>query len=242
MSKARDLGEKFLVSPVKEVAYEIRFPPYLRIPYEIYKFQEKIRDQLPTVLKSAEFALASSGMVNPQMDMKWAFEDTVENLRVSVDINALAVVSRKHRSFDDFFPKIKQMTDLFCASYGIDSFSRVGLRYVNEIPLGERPADLFNTLFVPSWNTTRIRPENILGAEFVARQARGTAFLTLRNAFRAQPPLTSYIIDIDAYAEGAPIPKDRLYNIVNDLHNAAITEFHENVTDALIDRLRKGIL
>ncbi len=43
----RNLEEIFPKSPLKEVAFEIRFPVNLSIDGEIYKYQEKIKKELP---------------------------------------------------------------------------------------------------------------------------------------------------------------------------------------------------
>jgi uncharacterized protein (TIGR04255 family) len=237
----RDLNEKFPRPPVKEVAFEIRFAPDLRIPNEIYRYQELIRKDLPRVGKVTEFTFGAGGAFPGFTAGPWVFEDNDENFQVKVAVNSLAILSRKHKSFEKFEPQAKWLTTTFVDTYKISAIERVGLRYINDIPLGEDPASDLRTYFVSPIDTKRFRYEDLIGMTLELRRRKSARFVTLRVSFQSDKQTGHrYGIDIDSYHEGSPIPTQDLFTIVGELHRNILQEFHDNITEAFVERLRKG--
>ncbi len=236
----RDLDEKFPNPPLREVAYEVRFTPDLRIPYGIHRFQKEIRNQLPIIGRTADFVIGAQGVGTSPVESAWQFEDDEENLLVKVRANSLGIVTRKHRTFEVFYPHIERITSLFTGLYEVQSVNRVGFRYINDIRLGDSPRDELERFFVPAFNASRVSYENIVSTATNLRERRGDRFLTLRTQLSngAQGDF-HYLLDIDAYHEGQ-VKVELLPKVVNDLHKIAIKEFHANITDAFIEKLRKG--
>ena len=237
---ARDLAEKFPNPPVKEVAYEIRFPPDLRILAELYRYQQTIKDKLPKVGKVHGFEISLPGGIPSYLEGPWLFEDSEDNLQAKITMNSFAVTSRKHKTFDRFYPQLKDLTERFIKTYSIPSITRVGLRYINDITLGSDSIGELSRFFVSPFDHARIRYEDLVSASAEIRRKKGDSFLTLRVSFHQdQEGKTHYVIDTDSYFE-RNLPVGDLFRIVETLHDNAIREFHDNITDAYVERLRKG--
>jgi hypothetical protein len=55
-----ELGEVFPANPIREVDFEIRFTPRLRIQAEMWRFQEGVMSEYPDV------GLAGCGKIDPR--------------------------------------------------------------------------------------------------------------------------------------------------------------------------------
>ncbi len=236
----RDLTEKFPNPPLREVAFEIRFTPDLVIPQEIYRYQGKIKHQLPKLGKTTAFSIGPQGLEIPAPEANWMFEDDEDNIRVTVRPHILGITSKKHKSFDDFLPQIRDLTTLFTEEFGIRALKRVGLRYINDIRLRDDPIADLKSWFVASFNPKQVKPDDIVQFSQDARQRRGEKFLTLRTQlYPDSQGAYHFILDIDSYFEGK-LKVERLFKVVEELHEMTIREFHDNITDEFVDRLRRG--
>src|SRR5258706_1593333 len=75
---ADELGEIFPNSPLREVAFEIRFPPRLRVPAEIWRLQDQLVHKYPEVGK--ETTIQAAGAVTDVA----VFQNPAENRLIKV--------------------------------------------------------------------------------------------------------------------------------------------------------------
>lgn len=112
-----------------KVICQIRFPPLLSIDRNIDLFQEKIRINYPKYVMEQ---IVPIGVANPpgaghiflSTDEKWSF---------NISTGAISLTTNDYRDWDDFERRFFELFNIFCDLFNIDTFSRIGLRYINAI-------------------------------------------------------------------------------------------------------------
>jgi uncharacterized protein (TIGR04255 family) len=131
------LDEVFPHPPIREVAFEIRFAPRLRVNAELWRIQEELVKDYPlvgmeTVLQSNGSALAVNIFQNA---------DAARAIKVSQE--NFVVAYTKYTRFEDFKEEVLHRTKQFCAKFDVSELARIGLRFVNNIviPRAAKPSD-----------------------------------------------------------------------------------------------------
>ncbi len=239
MKASRNLSEKFPSPPLREVAFEIRFPALLRIENEIYRFQDEIRDDFPVVAKSFSGPVPSSEGLMVPMASVWEFNNEDLQLRLRVKTNSLGLISTKYKSFDVFQPAIKDCIEKFLATYEIPYVNRIGLRYIDDYVFKGDPHEEYGRFFVPTFNKDKIALEDVINHRTEIRRRVGVGFLTLRAAFMQVEDAYHYVLDTDSYFENAHVEATKIIEVLDELHQSALSEFHAYVTDDFVEYLRK---
>lgn len=224
----RNFDEIFPKSPLKEVAFEIRFPVNLSIEGEIYKFQEKIKKELP-VFREGEI-----------LGTKLIFREFEKSNEIKLRVlrNSFIVMTEKYNSFKNFSPLIKKFTNIFISTYNIGEINRIGLRYINNIQLGEKPSDFLKQYFVQIFDDKIISVESIENFMTEICMKRNSHFITNRSGIIVSPKKeTIYVLDFDAFYQ-KNTPKENVYDILELLHKDIIKEFHSNINDEYLDLMR----
>jgi uncharacterized protein (TIGR04255 family) len=228
---AEELAENFPNAPLSEASYEIRFDPKLRIPSEIWKVQEMVGAECPNF--SMENLVAING--NLMTALTFASKDRSRQLRASQQ--NLGIVMTAYPGFGAFHKKVVQWTEEFCKMFVIESLTRIGLRYVNNIvlPNGNRsPLSEFVNPFVDltrfSLNTTN---------QFVCeiRSIISDHDLTIRTAM-VKDPVPSYLLDIDCYNERPLKPTD-VSGLLSKFQESAKITFLEHIRPTLKAEFRR---
>ena len=224
----RNFEEIFQKSPLKEVAYEIRFPVNLSIEGEIYKFHEKIKKELPNF---QEGEILGTKIRIREFEKK-------DEIKLRVSRNSFIVLTEKYNSFKKFFPLIKKYTDTFVSTYDLNEINRIGLRYINNINLGDNPNDFLRKYFIPMYNDEIISANSIKNFMIEIRMKRNDHYLTDRSGVVLSPEKENiYILDFDAYYE-ENTEKEKIYDILEVLHNEVRKEFHSYIKDEYLDLMR----
>ena len=232
---AEELAENFPNAPLSEASYEIRFDPKLRIPSEIWKVQEMVGPECPNF--SMENLVAIGG--NIMTALTFASKDRTRLIRASQQ--NLGIVMTSYPGFAAFHRKVVQWTENFCKMFVIESLTRIGLRYVNNIvlPGGNRtnrsPLSEYVNPFV---DLTRFSLSATNQFVCEIRSIISDHDLTIRTAM-VKDPVPSYLLDIDCYIE-RPLKPTEVSGLLSKFHESAKVTFLEHIRPALKAEFRRG--
>ncbi len=134
-------------NPLDKVICQLRFPPILKIDTEIPAvFQERIRQQFPNLLESAEWNIevpqAIKGQIPSDLARQMLQSAGIKNYQFSSEdgqwqLNLtrtfIALTANKYQRWEQFKDKLlgplAALNDIYAPSF----FSRIGLRYVDVI-------------------------------------------------------------------------------------------------------------
>ena len=96
-------------------------------------------------------------------------------------------MTEKYKSFEDFFPIINEYTNLFISIYDINEFNRIGLRYINNINLGDKPIEFFEKYLISTFNEKLFSFENLKNFMLEIRLKSNSNFITSRSGIGRVP-------------------------------------------------------
>ena len=120
---------------ITQAVCELRFPALLE--YETatpVQLQKQLRKDFP--LYEAQQGL-SVGFEISKKEMKHVFRSKKGDSLVSFKPAAISLEAKKYRNFREFSKQLEMLLDRSSSLLDTDFFTRVGLRYINEIPIGE---------------------------------------------------------------------------------------------------------
>lgn len=237
----RDFSESYSRDYLASVSFEVRFPPLLAIHNMLPDFQKLLRNRYPKIGKG--FSVTFDGFMPSFASeaTQWSFATKDDSIQVRISVDRVAIVTTKYQGFDSLLKEISDIISHLSSSTTIESYSRVGLRYVNEIVIDSKNdvqkelAKYFQPALSQKWMM-----DHPFRFECEIRTKRdANVFVTSRNRFaKTLKEEYTYIIDIDAFVE-EPVEKKNLDKLVNKLHDNALASFHSNVTDEFIEKLRE---
>jgi uncharacterized protein (TIGR04255 family) len=232
-------GTLFSNPPLKEAAFEVRFNPLLKIQRDLSIFQEQIAAQYPVLGK--DNALVGS---EPLETFLFKSEDTKNIVRVS--IRSFGFSTLAYRGYVPFKKELLEKTELFCKCFGIESFKRVGLRYINNIALEERQGWFnFTELIRPLIDLERLPVREIsrFAQEIALRKDLGQ--LTIRSGLMPLPiqggngsKKAVFVLDLDFDTEEST-GLQQLSAMVDGFHNEVEAAFLSQITTAMVQRMNE---
>jgi uncharacterized protein (TIGR04255 family) len=212
---------------VREVAFELRFAPRLRIAPEVWRIQDSLAEGYPAV----------SQEVQPQADGRllqaYVFANPEEGRSIKVSQENFVAVFNQYGSFEEFKEEALLRTETFTREFSIQTFQRVGLRYVNHIELapGQGVRDLQRYVNLPL-DLDRFDPASIeqLLTEF--RLAVEEHKITIRGALIRMPGKAGglFILDLDCYML-APVYIHDLSPLMDVFHHRIQIQFLEHIRE-----------
>jgi uncharacterized protein (TIGR04255 family) len=221
------LDEVFQHPPIREVAFEIRFAPRLRINAELWKIQDAIVDEYPNV-GSESLIQPSGGMIPVNI-----FQNHSVGRTIKVSQENFVLAFTRYTRFEDFKEEALKRIRQFCETFDVTSLLRIGLRYVNHIviPRSETTASLLR--FVrPVVDFDRVSIEEVDQFVTEIRMRRGGHNVTMRGALLA--PLEDgrriYVLDIDCHNRQQHRSSE-VSQLLDIYHEGVQTVFLEHVTE-----------
>ncbi len=241
-------------SPLVEVICQLRFPTILAIDAkEPADFQEIIRHTFPRyAVKKEQPAPRITGLGTPQAKVEqlppinnytFISEDGFWKMNLTKDFISLSTL--RYTSWEDFASQLDKALASFIQIYQPDSFTRVGLRYVNAVSrkaLGLSDLlwdDLIQTPYLgilgePDVDETQVTKcsvdiEKKLPDNCHLKVHAGPGLLGARGK---QDPEPRFILDQDLSHTGA-LPVGQVAEQLETLHKYAGQLFHGAITDEL---------
>ncbi len=219
----KELDEVFPHPPLREVAFEIRFTPRLRVHAEIWRLQDQLVATYPDV--SSESSILSNGAV---LEVN-VFQDTTGSRVIKVSSQNYVIAFSRYTCFEDFKDEVAGRAEQFCSTFGITSFTRLGLRYVNEVVLPTaEPASLIRYVR-PFATFDRFPLDRIEQFATEFRSQYQNHLVTVRGVL-LPGVLRTYVLDIDCYTESSRSAAD-FQSLLDDFHGSAQQIFLDHITD-----------
>jgi uncharacterized protein (TIGR04255 family) len=222
----QELDELFAHPSVREVAFEVRFAPRLRIAPEVWRIQDNLAESYPAV--SQEVQVQPDG----RPLQAYVFANPERHRSVKVSQENFVVIFNEYTSFEDFKQEALERVTAFTREFTIQNFQRVGLRYVNHIELrpGQGIQDLRRYVNLPI-DMDRFDPASIeqLLTEF--RLHSGQHKITVRGALIQVPGRDGglFILDFDCYAFTGDLRS--LPAMMDEFHNKIQLQFLEHIRE-----------
>lgn len=225
-----ELAEQFPNAPLREVSYEVRFAPKLRITSEIWRMQEALAPQYPVV--GTEPNLTVTGLVQGHF-----FQTQDGENRVIISQSNFGLIKKRYPGFTEFLEEALSFTNRFCTIYEITSLTRVGLRYNNQflLPGGDRTriAHWVN----PFLDLARVDLARTPQFAVELRSAFDHHGVTARTAL-LDDPAVAYVLDVDCYYDRPCLPTE-VTGLLPKFHDAAKRIFLEHMKPVLKDEFRR---
>ncbi|MBD3405657.1 MAG: TIGR04255 family protein [Candidatus Lokiarchaeota archaeon] len=234
----RNYDETFPINFLTSVTFEVRFDPLLAIQQKVPTFQEKIRGKYPGLGKGVSFSIGLPFQESPE-SIQWEFstKDKTSHIRLSMD--RLIFVTKEYKNYSEFRENYTFAFNEFTKTTKLQNFNRLGLRYINEIPLPHENNVIEYILkrFNPIISRSRIEEDAPITFQTEYRVRHDEGLVTLRNNLSFEDGIPKYIIDIDGYSVEV-MTSNQIETISEKLHNLIVTEFHKNITDKFLESLR----
>ena len=230
----KDFEEIFPHPAVREVAFEIRFAPRLRIQKELWKFQDVVANAYPEA--SEENGLQPDGRIVAFS----VFANSATKRVMKISQENFAVIANSYTTFEEFKSEATTQAETFCRLFDISGLRRIGLRYINHIELeGEdKIAALQKYVNVPL-TFERLDRNTIRQLLTEFRFESGPYKLTVRGALLQLPveaKMHLYILDLDCCSESGETPL--IGTVLDDLHNEIQKQFLLHVTEQFKEVMR----
>ena len=136
-------------NPLAEVVCQLRFQPILRIDTDVpVNFQERIQENYPNyseetdlmfrIPSEAKLPVDIAGQTIKSMGIKnYSFSSDDGFWKVNLTRTFLSLSTKRYKKWEEFKAKLQQPFDALIEIYLPNSFSRVGLRYIDIIKRSE---------------------------------------------------------------------------------------------------------
>jgi uncharacterized protein (TIGR04255 family) len=235
MEITKGLLEKvFPNAPLKEVAYEIRFAPRLRVQRDLADFQGEIVSDYPTYTNEAIL------LDNDQVQ-GWRFTSDDRGRAVRVTERSFGFITNRYVSFEKYISELLRLQQTFTHIFEIQAVKRVGLRYVNNIvvDLQQGGTSLLENVN-PVIDVARIAVGELARFACEVQLKKKVGFLTIRTGLidiphggpqKAQEQAV-YILDLDFHTEGTlSLPTNEL---LQGFHDEIQAEFLAHLKDSYL--------
>lgn len=113
---------------------ELRFPVLLELEYQDpVQFQKLLRKEYPHYSKQKGVALNETGAA--PIPNRYVFESKRRDCVISLRPDAITIELRKYKDYEDFRDRLSGLLDHSEGLLETSFFTRVGLRYINRVPL-----------------------------------------------------------------------------------------------------------
>lgn len=228
----RELEEVFPHPPLREVAFEIRFAPRLRVAAELWRLQDQLVSQYPQ--SSTEAMLRPNGTtfeVN-------VFQNPISGRVIKISQQNFAIVFTKYSRFEDFKEEVSEKVSQFWQTFSIDTVTRVGLRYVNHILLNDTDRSALLKYVRPMLDFDRVPIRSIRHFVNEAEIECGEHLATVRAAL-IPDRASLYVLDIDCHRDDQR-PSAEVLQLMDAFHDTAQRIFLDHVTDEYKMVMRGG--
>ena len=230
----RELDEVFARPPLREVAFEIRFAPRLRVNAELWKIQDEIVEEYPAL--SLEQALQANGTVLPIN----VFQNPNAARAIKISQENFVVAFTRYTRFEDFKAEVIAKTKRFCEKFDVTTVLRAGLRYVNNfiVPGSGKTSEILRYVR-PVIDFERLDADEIQHFVTEVRMRQREHLVTLRGALLA--PLEGgqrvYVLDVDCHSGESHYSQD-IPKLLDAYHETAQLFFLDHVTEEYKDVMR----
>ena len=236
---------------ITNVILRIDLSPILAVASEEPKaFQEAIKEKFPLLkpqqtnqvdLQTTEgnFNLSQSSF------MRWIFASKDKKVICELASESLVIKTQEYKDFTSFYECAKLCIDALFASYGSSLSTRVGLRYVNEIPddftENINPALMCNMQFLKEEVTKGDLSRVMQQMEF--NLENGSQLRLSHGVFNNNYPKKivnqKYILDFDCFTKEEYDNANEINKILKEFNTVITESFENSITDKYRNLMNK---
>lgn len=222
------LDEVFQNNPLKQVAFEIRFPFNLRVQRDFCEVQNQIKKEYP------KFFVEDLEAIEGSLARLHSFRSADDTRSIRVSEDRFTVLFTRYKDFEVFKSEALVRTEAFCRHFSITHCLRVGLRYVNHIEVPREGGFYQITKAVnPYFDVKRATASGPMKFSLEIVMKKPPCLLALRTAFRSklpEQPTAIYLLDLDAFLQ-EETPVEDLGKLLPELHHQVQLEFLSHITE-----------
>lgn len=215
---------------------ELRFPTLLEFQQECPPdFQKLMRKRYPHYERGANISLLPSG--ERHSETRYIFRPIKQDLTVSLRPFAISIETRAYKHFEMFLEQVEWVVQQAVTIIDSDFFTRVGLRYINVLPVEGNPTGWLREELVKPLT------DNVFGNPPKYTQIVSGSLADGHYNFRhgledGQDEKRSYILDFDLYREEIQIKDLKSLLIAFNLQNFKL--FRWAISNKSLDYLGKA--
>lgn len=192
---------EFERNTIRTAVCEVRFPTILDLETKPPSaLQKLLRREYPNyeVHERADFAL----MEKLPGHIRYVFADRKGKWTVSLSSQTLSLETVAYRNFEDFIERLSSLLSNASELIDSDFFTRVGVRYINHIPVND--GELRGWINDSLYSSSSIEALGRLSRfECAYRGETKSGFYTFKHGINGieDSRITSYLLDFDYFAE-----------------------------------------
>jgi len=220
---------------------ELKFPTLLQLETTPPRaFQGKIRRDYPYYEPQIVEQIAGEEITR---ENRYLFRSKDRHWTVSVKSSSVSLETDKYYDFEDFFQKLVGVLDSASDMIDSDFFTRVGLRYINWVPIEQHdPKGWIRDDLVQSITGGVLGTISGFAARIQGTMANGQ--FTIRHGLKqesaqgAPPGGRYYLLDFDYFAEN--VEADAVRELVRDFNKTNFALFRWCLGSKALDKLGPG--
>ncbi len=222
------LDEVFPRPAIREVAFEIRFAPRLRVNAELWRLQDQLVEDYPGIGSESVFLHPGAGVINVSV-----FQNPSTGRVIKVSQENFLIAFTSYTQFEDFKAEVLSRVEKFCSTFEISSLTRSGLRYVNNIvvpALGDTASLL--RFVQPFMDFERLDVGSIDQFVTEVRMRFAGHMVTVRGALlpALEDRRRAYVLDIDCHNDVQQSAKS-VDAVLDTYHDTAQRFFLDHITE-----------
>lgn len=194
-------------TPLKTVLCQARFPAQIGFgETQLRPVQRRLADNYPRaeIAQLNELRLDAVGVTPMNMEQVFHFRDAAGAWTVTITRSFVSLETTAYENFPDFIRRWHFLMSVVADELDLDRQERIGLRYVNQVPLvGEPTAAALSSLLKPEIvGMVGAHPstERLLSSMQELRFARDRGACTVRHGLIPRDDAASdYVVDLDLY-------------------------------------------
>jgi uncharacterized protein (TIGR04255 family) len=221
---------------IKLAVCELRFPVLLELEQTPpFSFQKSLRTTFPIYDRTTNVTVGPTSGVETQYN----FRSKDQGWAVALKAHSLTLETTAYKTFEDFIKRLGFVMEQARPVFDSDFFTRLGLRYVNELPVGSGA--------IEGWvNPDLVRPlvNNVFGdVDSIWQEVRGLAdggSYAFRHGLApvAGANTLRYFLDVDFFRDTVEVAE--VMKTLHQLHSQSFSLFSWALGDKARDALGKA--
>jgi uncharacterized protein (TIGR04255 family) len=252
----KSISKPLRYPPLSEVVFEISFPRSFAVENRIADYQERVSRIYPS--PGDEFVLYLPPAVAfgkpPKSDgssltpvRTFVFQNPEASRVVRVSVVHLSLLVSDYMHFEDYKTALMAALEPAIKIFQLNRLERVGLRYINKIPIPDQPEALHYLDYVHApIDPSAFLPHQLSGfLTEVSLNLDSKKKLTIRNGLlprRDEQSTLTYLLDLDCSSrESFPASGPELANLLDEYHEAIEGEFQRAMTEKYWKYVANGV-
>ena len=241
------LKENFKNTFLELVAFEVRFPTDLTIHSIIPEFQGSIKDLFPVYSEGFSIPVGLVSNIEKSNLLNYAFKNKIEDIEIYLNTySVFGIRTKNYLGFENFSKVFLDYLKKLVRICKIKKFTRLGLRYVNIVPLQKDliVSNKLTNLYFNSLITERLNNKKFENQHIDLKYKEDLYEIHQQFFFRRSPTeLYEAVIDLDNSLKGEINVLEDLEDfnkLLNDLHNLIKIKFFEIIKQEFLKKLREN--